>query len=500
MGVNGTSIKSVRNEYDVLRPGRLRRTPRVEQKGEGGIYSMAKRVKGANVGRDLERNFSPAKSIINQFRMCVVGSLGKLRLNVENGDEATKWFNEVWAKDCDFRDSMHFSEYLQNVVAATLREGDLLSVFDDDLIEDTGKLLNWEADQIAPVSDGLLKTAAWGLPADAVQDNGIVRDKWGRVLGYIASGKRGMSVISDKADATFWRRENAILPRNPWRLNQGRGVPCIITAASSLIDLYEMLMRELQTAKRAAADYALIKRKDAVDDWDAPGTMPEVLPENYGKTAAEVADEGANSDTNPENANYENLGEFVGGMVDFGEPGDEIAYANTDRPNVHMPEFIEAVHCYAASAFGLARTYALLKASSSYTAFRGEMILTWQGAFYPIQKWLERRVADWCGINALTWAQRKKIIGPLQEGWQRKLSWQWPKMPEVDELDAAKAVAQALKNGTTDYSELLGPDWAERMESLADQLDHAREMELPLGIFEVPSGKESETAERKKDE
>ncbi len=478
-----TGIKA---RYDVLESNKLRRTPRVETSGEGGAgqFDMMKRLQGVNIGRDLERNYSPAKGIIHQFRMNVVGSLGKIQVNCEGGDEAAAWFNEVWAKDCDFRDSLHWSTVLQNVVASVLREGDVLAVFDDGAIEDSGKLLTWEADQIVPVSDDVLK--AKGM-SGMVQDNGIVRDKWGRVLGYISTGKRGVQVVASADDATFWKRDQARLVRNPWRLNQGRGVPTIISAAASFLDVYEMLSRELMSAKKAASQYAYVHRENAVDDWDNPGSAPAGLPENDGKTPETVATEGANTTTRGER-NFEALEAFAGGFVDYGQPNDKVEFAPVERPNANMIGFIESVNCHAGAAFGLARAYALLRADTSYTAFRGDMIMSWQGAFYPTQKWIEREFADVTGVNALRWAQRKKIFKALPAAWERALSWTWPTMPEVNELDAQNAIAAALKNGATDYSRLLGPDWRKRLDGLAEQLDVIRKLNIPAGILESKSG------------
>lgn len=493
--------QQVQARYDVLESNKLRRTPRRETKSEDGIYSLTKRLHGANIGRDLERNYSPARCILHQFRMNVVGALGKMQVNVEGGDDAAAWFNQVWAPDCDFREpNLHWSTFGQNSVAAVLREGDYLTVFDDDLIEDTGKLITWESDQIVKVSDDVLAQvlAAMKLPADTVQENGILRDKWGRVVGYLATGKRGFSIVDKYEDVTPWKASNALLPKNPWRLNQGRGVPTIITAASSLLDVYEMLARELQTAKRAAADYARVYREDAVGNWDDPGANPEYLPENDGKTAETVGAEGANSD-NSEMRNYEALEAFTGGHVDYGVPGDTVDFANTDRPNVHMPEFVESVLCSAGAAFGMARAYALLRADTSYTSFRGDMIMTWEGAFYPMQKWHERAVADHVGRKALAWAQRKRVIDTLPVGWETKISWQWPRMPEVNQKDAEIAIAQSLKNGTTDYAELLGPDWQERLRNYAGQVDRIRELNLPLEVLELKRGRVTEGSDNEQD-
>jgi capsid protein len=56
----------------------------------------------------------------------------------------------------------------------------------------------------------------------------------------------------------------------------------------------------------------------------------------------------------------------------------------------------------------------------------------------------------------------------------------WPKMPSIDPLKTAKAIQQEIANGTTDYSELLGPDWKEILTKLAGQLNFAKSKGLTL--------------------
>tara|TARA_Y100000310_G_scaffold333780_1_gene412048 strand:+ start:2746 stop:4323 length:1578 start_codon:yes stop_codon:yes gene_type:complete len=473
-------------KWDATEPNRLREQPRTEKKDEGGIYDITKRLKGCNLGRDLERNYSPAKSMLHQIKVNVVGSLGKLRINLDGdeGTEGTEWFNEVWSKDPDFRTDTDWSTELQNILGSEIREGDMLTVFDDDLIEDSGKLMTWEADQVVPVSDEVLKAKGYG--EGFVQDNGIIRDSWGREVAYCATGKRGIKLIDDPAQVTIWKRGQARLVRNPWRLNQGRGTPSLLTPSTNFIDLYEILSCELMTSKRAAKQYAFVKRADAVTDWDDPGSGPEWLPENDGQTAAEVDAEGANQTTKTAR-NYEKLDSFTGGLMDYMDPHDDVQFPDVTRPNKDLAGFLEAVIGYGGSAMGLARAYTILRADSSYTSFRGDMILTWV-TFTWLQKHLERSIADWTAIKALTWAQRKNDIARLPDGWQRRLSWSWPTMPEVDELDAQNAIAAALKNGTTDWSKLLGPDWERKLKALGEQANVIRDLELPLSFFEGKSG------------
>jgi capsid protein len=496
-------------KYDATESSTMRRQPVREMANEDSIYDQRKRVLGTNIGRDLERNYSPARGMVHQFRMNVVGALGKIQVNTggDEGDEAAAWFNGDWAKDCDYRDpGIHFSEQLQNVVASVLREGDALGVFDDGLIDGgsgSGKVLHWEADQIAPLSETALAVKGY-KGADYSQENGIIRGKWGKVLAYVVTGKHGLSVIDAPEDATVFKAGDARLVKNPWRLNQGRGVPAMITSATNILDLYEILGKELISAKRATQIAGFVERSDAVTDYDTPATGMGHLPENSDKTASETTAEGANSAENSA-LNYERFEALTGGIFEYGAKGDKLVFPDINRPNVHLPEFIEAVLGYAGSSLGLARAYTILRADSSYTAFRGDMILTWAGAFYPMQKWLERQYADWVAVKALTWAQGQKLIKPLPEGWARRISWQWPRMPHVDEAREEAAVENALRNGTTDYSLLLGPAWRTKFEALAEQLDVARSSGLPLSVFSMKSGgaatpEEPKTPEQKKKE
>ena len=61
-------------------------------------------------------------------------------------------------------------------------------------------------------------------------------------------------------------------------------------------------------------------------------------------------------------------------------------------------------------------------------------------------------------------------------------------MPHVDEAREEAAIQNALKNGTQDYSILLGPDWRNKFTALSEQLEEARRLKLPLSVFETVSG------------
>ena len=476
--------REIQQKYDVLEANRARRQPSIERKGEDSIYDQTRRLKGCSLGRDLERNYSPAKGLIHQFKMNVVGIYGKLQVNTDGGEEAAAWFNEVWAPDCDFRADLHFGDWLQNTVAGIIREGDQLSVFDDDLVEDSGKLLTWEADQIVPLSATAFRKSGYKKKdfSDR-QDNGIIRDRWGREKAYVTTSKRGIRSIEKASDGTIYPRGLARLIRNPWRHNQGRGVPSFITTAANYLDMYEILSSYLQTVKRSAKQYGYVYRADAVTDYDDPGSGPEFLPENTGKTATSTDAENPNVETAPGAKSYEQFEAFLGGNMDYLDPQDRVEFPDDKHPNPALPPFMDSVHGFSGAALGIASAYTKLRAEKSYTAFRGDMIMTWVTFIYW-QKWLERYVADWTARNAIAWGIRTGagFKDPGKE-WQRALAWTWPVMPEVDELDAEQAIAAGLANGTLDYAKLLGPDWEKKLESYAKQIDKIRALGLPLAIL-----------------
>lgn len=82
--------------------------------------------------------------------------------------------------------------------------------------------------------------------------------------------------------------------------------------------------------------------------------------------------------------------------------GFRLELLDTKHPNASMPEFIRWLAGRSAAPFGLGQIYATLKADSSYTAFRGEQMLSWQ-SFYEAQKFLEG-ICDWIVYRWAIWA------------------------------------------------------------------------------------------------
>jgi capsid protein len=505
-------LQQFNNKYDAIDPNnaKKRRAPEIEKEKEANIVGDYGRLKAINIGRDQERNFTNAKSIVHQQKINVIGEYPKAQFNSKDknfNENSSFWFNSVWMKDCDSRDDCHFSELTQLIVSSVTREGDCIVAFDD-FDRDDGKLLFWEADQLVEVNEadwkaqtehvekvkvlknGRMKTEK----VPYIQDKGILRDNKGRVVGYVVTSKRGQTKV-DYKDACILPVGTAKLIKRPWRLNQGRGVGDMLTTSADMEDIYEMRSKELQSAKVAAGMAGIVKKKDPIEEaLYKAGTNPDELVDQI-LNDTESYDTG-DAEVNQED-NYERLEALTGGFLEYLGDNDDFEILDFNRPNVSIKDFFEFVQCSSGASHGFAKAYTKLSADSSYTAFRGDMILTWV-TFKYLQKWIERRFCDWIVKKAVTWAIRKgKLTKPNDDLWEYRVSWQFPTMPHVDELKEENAITQALKNGDTDFAELLGPNWREKMKAYAEQIEYAKTLGLPLSVFETKSGGITEEQNKK---
>jgi capsid protein len=507
-------LARVSNSYDAVETGadNRRRTAKIERKPEHGILSRRNELRAINLSRDLLRNFPAAKSIDWQRRVNVVGTGPTLMLNTDN-DAANiawqDWFNSVWAKSCDARDDMPWAEVLACVLSALGTDGGCIVAVDTFLGNPpTGRLFFWTQDQMVEIdkaewknraaADGWTETTPDGRIIPLMQERGIIRDSLGVVRGYVVTSEPGLSTVKYD-EATRLRRGAARYIKSPWRLNQLVGVPEYLTMTANCEDLYEMQISELSTAKKAAKMYAWVKSIAKEEENElAAGLQPIDLVDGDGDITEATA---------AQTENYEAVEMLTGGYTDYLDPDDEMHLHDPQRPNVNIAPFFDHVLLGAGSSVGMARCYTTMQAQTSYTAFRGEMIMSWQ-TFTYYQKLLERRLCDWVAWRVIEWATtakagpttRRWLLPPrsvaLPDGWQAKLSWDWHKMPVLQPDREYAAYGRGLKVGAITWKDILGPRWQRILSDLGEQKAYIEKLGLPLDFFEtvagaiVPSGDE----------
>lgn len=503
-------LASINAEFDALDPNKStgkRRAARIETESDERFSLTAqKRLKSVNYTRDSERNFAPVKAMLRQISTNVIGTGVKLRLNLSTpatvekplpkaragmldrivsrfrrpvkaavipddplvalGNEIASWFNSTYAKECDGRSDLNLAEQAALVLKSFIREGDAGVYFHSD-----GKLYYFESDQfveivksewdkqtlwvedVVAVEGG--KTVTKKLPL--LQEQGVIYNRLGKVIAYSVSAKRGIS-SAKLAEVSIIPVSEFRLIKSSYRLNQLRGVSELLPCVADCLDLYAMRASEIQSAKATAQRAITITKVGALEDsLMRSGTDTEGL----GNPIAPASGV-------PQT--YEALEEYAGGMVEYLEPGESAELLKNDRPNNGLKDFFGFVLGGAGASIGLAKTYVDLNCEKSYFAARGDMLLTWQ-MFYVLQKFMERHFFDWIAEKAIEYFA-PQMGWTLPENWQAKISWIFPTMPLLDEKKKADTDALNLDNLLTDYSELLGPDWREKLAQRKEQEDY----------------------------
>jgi len=482
---------------------RQRRPSVIELTGEDGILKTTDRNKIINMHRDMMRNSPTRVAQDQQIRVNVVGKIGgKLYANFPDGfQEAARqvmtWINHVWAPRCEFTFSKHFNWLLKTCLTSMDANGNVILIFDDGFLTGgtgTGKIRAFEGDEIANIDPETFSKKFKGC----TQSEGFIYDKAGRFCGaFVSTSQRGAKQFDAKKGFITLRRDpNAFTPQENWivlgdmrRFNQGRAVSPLTAAINCLVDLHEITASETQAAKVNAQLVGQVLSDAAAPD---PNSM----------TPAGFTDEAPDADALPSTVEFD-IRELksIGAHFDQMPEGMKLELLDTKRPNANMPAYIEFLTGLAGGARGLARVYATLKAQTSYTAFRGEQVMTFP-TFEEMQKELEQNVCDPMVRKAIVWGmEHGQITAALPDGWEHMLAFSWPKMREVSEKDAQAALAAKLANGVTTLHRELGPGeydafLAERKSEVEDFKDLGLQYpgmpEATVGSDVTPAGENAE--------
>ena len=479
----------MKNVYDAVNPrtAKQRRASTMERTSEDDHITTIEKRQSINATRNLMRNDTSAVTHSGQIKYNVVGANGGKMLynspDKELNKQINNYFNKIWAPESDFIDDTPFQELLANLHSTVITDGGCLVAFDD-FYKDNGKLRFWDVDQMVNVKKGDWDDfAKENEITGSTCKNGIVSDEDGVVIGYIVTGAKGQfEVPADKA--TYLSKQVAKLIKAPWRLNQKEPISSLLPSVNTYQDAYEIKTKELQSMKLNAT--IAMKVKDN-------GQMEENFLQAGVDIDDVIEDGGSSTVTGSDRPNYTRYEELTGGYIEYVDERDDVEILDMKRGQNQTTQFLEQTICQAGASRGLGKTYSTLTPAGSYTAFRGDMLLTW-AMFTWEQKFLERRFLDWVGRKAIEWAVEKGMLQvSLDEFWYTNIAWEWPTMPDIDPVKAQQAIALALKNGTIDFSKLLGPNWEEKLQQFADQLQYIKSLEIPLSVFEMKSGGTADT-------
>lgn len=440
-----------------------------EERGKWGQLNDLESLLTTARLRDLYRNYSQAKTIINQIVTHVVGCGNRVIFSTADKDwnaAAADWYENEWARYCDGRDNRNLHDLNGLFLCSIIREHDCLVWFDRGGIVEEGRLFYWETDQICNLREKdfkakihtIARRVGWSGRADSLrQECGVIMARTGKPLGYVVHPGRGVTEVAWEK-ATILPHGPAQLIKKSMRLHQRRGVADMLTCAANLVDSYEMLEAELNAAKTAAKFAIKVKSSDAFE-------LARARSESNTGVDTPITVE---SDTVSQPAQYRNFEKLSGGAIEYLMPEDDVEVLENKRPAAHMSEFIDAQSIYAGGSVGLPRFFSLMKADASFSAVRGEMNLG-IATFEVLQKFLERYVLNWEVEEAISWASATGQIPPAPIGWNRKINYDHPVLQPLDEDKQTRSNERALKTGQKTLQDIHGPDWRDKVDQRAEE-------------------------------
>lgn len=234
-----------------------------------------------NLARNQMRNSSTFVGLMKQFDLNAVGIQGgKATFAFEDADKAGLLKREFakWTRDAEFYDGLSLNSLLKVILRTYLIGGDAVLLYDDGLVEDSGRILLFEPDCIGNTTeDALVRHYGKG----AKQSLGRVMNANGRFQGVIISrSQRGLDVFDEKK-CYFLKRDPQVsqldslwmMPRNVWRIEQGRGYPQVASSLATTIDLEDLCSYELASAKANSQTLAQVIQEQAQEEAVVPSVF-----------------------------------------------------------------------------------------------------------------------------------------------------------------------------------------------------------------------------------
>lgn len=464
---------------------------------EDQVLNQYGRGKMLDLARNATRNSSTFNGILKQFDLNAIGTKGgKAIFDFDNSDDIKRAFSQ-WTRDADFFDGLSFNTLLKLILKTYILGGDMVLMFDDGLIEDSGKLVIYEPDEIGNTTPEAL---ARHFGKSASQSLGRVYNSNGRFIGAIVSRSQRGEDIFDPSQSYFLRRDPDasmfdsfwMMPRNVFRVAQGRGVSPLAQSLATILDLEDLCGYELAAAKKNSQ------------------VLAQVLQESNSSNEEAIEPSAFESDTDFENMTDEEIEEIA-----KAEAGENVQTMTLDRvhaagaiyqvmpehyrmelldtkhPNQNMPSFINWLATKSVAPFGLSEQFATFMPRGS--DFRANQLFS-ERAFEEAQKFLEN-ICDWTLYRWSLWANKRGLINRQPDTFITDVAWSWPKMDELDELQHQNAVEKKIKNMVGSFKEELGADWKEKLSTIKEEINWFKENGLPHPAFEMKSGGERTGAE-----
>ena len=470
--------RSLVARYDSLRREPTRRQPelRTDLSETEQQFRADRRILAYLQADDLYDNTSIASTIDTSIRLAVGQRGGTPIFTGSDKEFATKFFNQ-WKKSCGYNEGESYYEMLALIMRCVILHGDVLVWCDDQLTG--GKIRIFDADQICSVD--IADFAKWkldnGIPEHARQVEGVVVDGTGKVYGYFVTMLRNRYSVP-LSDAMYLPVGTCRRVAFHKKHTQYRGEPLVLANQAITEDTKSLLRSEVAAAKLASELPLIVERPEGFDA-NALSTLLEgysdigELTEGTGISPDDIVKLGEASKQDEASTFKAFQDKASIAMVEAGTKVTNLT--NAQRPSAPIQSWVDVLNDTNGKAIGVMSCLSRGRADNSYSSGMIEIEISWK-SFEESQKLLERQVVDY-------------VMSVILPNSTYEVSWD--KAVVIDPEKDEKVKDMQIKGGRTTFRELLGADWKEILNELAEEKKYLKEIGLDnISLFQTGNGNE----------
>lgn len=274
------------------------------------------------------------------------------------------------------------------------------------------------------------------------------------------------------------------------RPDQRRGVSILAPVMEQFKQLGRYTEAELTAAVVSGMFSVFVKTEMPTGSGILPGTIPgqvggqQITPKGTG------------------------LSKLQSGMIVDLAPGEDVEFANPNRPNTAFDPFTASILKHIGVGLGLPHEVLIKHFTASYSASRAAIMEAWK-TFKRRRQWLAaghcQPVYAWVISEAVARGYLKApgfFDNPLRRAAWLGTTWRGAPMGQLDPLKEAKAAKEWMGMGATTLqhvtAEQFGADWEDNMDQIARERD--RMAKLPADpmqpVVAAPQGNNNEEIEQ----
>lgn len=442
------------------------------------VFTAEKRVLAYAKCDNLYDNTALSSILDTSIRLTIGKRGGTPLFTGPDKDTMQEWFTR-WKRSAGYAEGESYYEMLALILRLVKLHGDCI-VWIDPILTD-GRIRIFDADQICNVA--IADFEKWkldrGLPDSCRQVEGVVVDGTGRVHGYFVTMLRNRYSISID-DAIFLPISTCRRVSYHRKHTQFRGEPAAFLANEELTeDTKSLLKSEIAAAKLASELPLVVEQPDGFDS-NVLGSLLEgyqdlgEVTEGTGISADDIEKLGEASKIDEASTfkAFEDKASIA--MVKSGTKVTNLT--NAQRPSTQIQEWINVLNDTNGRALGVMSCLSRGRADNSYSSGQIEIEISWK-SFEEDQKLLERDVVDY-------------VMATLYPNAEYEVYW--PSSIQIDPEKNEKTLNMMLQGGRTTYREILGSDWKQIIDQLAEEKAYLKEKGLDnLTFFQTQNGNES---------